>query len=856
MPDRTVPPTGLPVEDVVGEVRSAMEDPGRAVLVAPPGAGKTTVVPLRLLDTPWLGSQRIVVLEPRRLAARAAARRMAELIGEPVGRTVGYRTRDEKVVGAKTRIEVITEGILVRRLQRDPSLPGTGLVVLDEVHERNLVTDLSLALLLDAQRGLRPELRVLAMSATVDADRLAAVIGGDDGPAPVVHSDGRQHPVTLQWWPPEPRDRLETQVARVVARALATDDEGDVLVFLPGAAEIGRAVRAMGGLSAAGGPVDVRPLYGALPTAEQDRALAPSPPGRRRVVVATDIAESSLTVAGVRIVVDAGLVRGPRFDPGRGLTRLTTTDASRAAADQRAGRAGRLGPGTAHRLWSEADHAKRRAFPEPEIELTDLAGLALEVAAWGSSPDELAFLDPPPSRAWDEASALLETLGALDRQGRPTAVGRAMVDLPLHPRLARMVVDADAVGQGWAASVIAAVLDERDVLAGRRHERPTDLAPRVAAVAGGNADADRAGGGTADGSVAGGTARASGPAASAARRRAKEIARRVGAHRSPVDLDGVGPLVALAFPDRVAQARGSGRFRLRGGGGGWVAETDPLAGAEFLAVAELDVATGDGPIRMAALLDEADVRALAGGDSEGVTTLWWDPAADDLRVRRETRVGALVLDTATSRPEPGEDTTAALLDRVRATDGGVLGWSRGARAVQQRLQFLHGREPARWPDVSDEALMADLDGWVGPYLAGATGRRDLEGLDLAMVLRSGLEHQARRDLDRLAPVQVELANGRRLRVDYGAEAGPTASARVQDLYGTGEHPTVADGAVPLVVELLSPAQRPVQVTADLPGFWTGTWHDVRKEMAGRYPKHDWPSDPLDASPPAPRHRRR
>ncbi|MCU1498307.1 MAG: putative ATP-dependent helicase, partial [Acidimicrobiales bacterium] len=572
-----MPPTDLPVEAVVGDVRQALGDTGHAVLVAPPGAGKTTVVPIRLLAEPWLADQRIVVLEPRRLAARAAARRMAELLGEPVGRTVGYRTRDERVVSRDTHLEVITEGILVRRLQSDPSLDGTGLVVLDEVHERNLVTDLSLAFLLDARRSLRPDLRVLAMSATVDAGRLATTLGGAGGTAPVVASDGRQHPVALRWWPPEPRDRPEQHAARVVARALAAEPEGDVLVFLPGAAEIGRVARALTGLP---DTIDVRPLYGALPVPEQDRALAPSPAGRRRVVLATDIAESSLTVAGVRIVVDAGLVRSPRFDAGTGLTRLVTSAASRAAADQRSGRAGRLGPGVAHRLWSAGEHGTRPAFPEPEIAVVDLAALVLEVAVWGGGVGELPFLDPPPARAWAEGRTLLRSLGALDDAGRPTATGRAMVDLPLHPRLARMVVDGGDGGRpggGWAAAVVAAVLDERDVLGGRRDERVADLAERVAVV-----DGDRDGPAT------------NRDAVRSARRRSKELGRRLDRRPGRIDPTALGPLIALAYPDRIAQARGGGRFRLRGGGGGWLPDTDPLASAPYLAVADLDVGTGDG----------------------------------------------------------------------------------------------------------------------------------------------------------------------------------------------------------------------------------------------------------------------
>ncbi len=837
--------TGLPVEEVAGDVVDALREHGVAVLVAPPGAGKTTVVPLWLLADPVLGAGRIVVLEPRRLAARAAARRLAEILGEPVGRRVGYRTRDERVGGRDVRVEVITEGILVRRLQADPSLEGTSVVVLDEVHERNLVTDLSLAMLADVRSSLRPDLAVLAMSATVDAERVAAGLAGDGARAPVIHSDGRQHPVDVVWWPPGPRDRELDHVARSVARVLSERPEGDVLVFLPGAGEIGRVARSLATMVP--GTVDVYPLHGSLPPAEQDRALAPSAPGRRRVVLATDIAESSLTVDGVRIVVDAGAARSPRYDPGTGLTRLVTRPAAQASADQRAGRAGRLGPGMAVRLWSEAEHRLRPRFAEPEIAVVDLASLALELAVWGSDPEDLALPDQPPTAAWDEARALLRELDALTAEGRPTRAGRAMAGLPLHPRLARMVVAAHERGQGWGAAVLAAVLDERDVLGGRRDERSADLADRVAVVAGGR---EARSGGT--------------PAAALARRRAGEIARRIGTSKGDVDPTELGPVVALAYPDRIAQARGAGRFRLRDGGGGWLPETDPLAAAPFLAVADLDAADrldhrsgADGRIRMAAALDRSDVEALLADQIESVTHTRWDRERNDLRRTRETRAGAIALHVAEGPAEPGDEAVAALLERVEATRGAVLRWSDAARSLQARVTMLR-RHDDTWPDLGDDALFAGgaPAEWLGPFLVGAAGRKDLEAVDLHVALRSRLDHHRQRDLDRLLPRSFTLPSGRALTIDYSGE-GPSIAARAQDLYGTTEHPTVMDGRVPLVVHLLSPAGRPVQVTADLPGFWAGTWREVRKEMAGRYPRHHWPVDPATAAPgrrPTPRRR--
>jgi ATP-dependent helicase HrpB len=822
------------VEVVVPDVARALRGGGTAVLVAPPGAGKTTVVPLRLLDAPWLGQQRIVVLEPRRLAARAAATRMAELLGEPLGRTVGFRTRDERVGGADVRIEVVTEGILVRRLQSDPSLDGTGLVVLDEVHERNLVTDLSLAMVADARSGLRPDLRVLAMSATVDAERFARVLAVDSAPAPVIRSDGRTFPVAIHHRPPGARDRADAHVARVVGAAIAEHLEGDVLVFLPGAAEIRRVADRLGAPGALPASVDVRPLFGALSPADQDAALAPSPAGRRRVVLATDIAESSLTVAGVRIVVDGGLVRVPRFDPASGMTRLQTEPASVASADQRAGRAGRLGLGVAYRAWDVADGARRGRFPVPEISVADLAGFVLELAVWGATADQVPLVEPPPAGALAQAGALLAELGALDDRGRPTSRGRAMAALPVHPRLAAMVLAGEAEGVGWTAAILAALLEERDLVRGRPDERPADLVPRMQAVTGaGGLDVDRG-------------------AVRTAKRRAEQLARRAGIAKGDLAAEAVGPLVAAAYPERIGQASGAG-YRLRGGGGGQLPGTDPLATSPYLAVALVEPGPRGPRIALAAAITEVEVRGALGDDVAEVAALHWDAERDDLRVRTEQRSGALVLEAKEGPAAPGPAATAALLERVRATGGGVLRWTPGARALQGRLAFLHGLRPDAWPDVSDATLLATLDDWLTPLLPGASGRRDLERVDLAQALRAGLDHHDRVALDRLAPTSFASADGRSIAIDYH-DGTPRSSARVQDLYGLTAHPMVGDGAVPVVVELLSPARRPVQVTADLPGFWAGSWREVRKEMAGRYPKHDWPADPASATPSRPRRR--
>jgi len=812
---------------VVAPVRTALADRGVAVLQAEPGAGKTTVVPLRLLAEPWLEGGRIVMLEPRRLATRAAGRRMAELLGEAVGGTVGYRTRDERHVGQATRIEVVTEGILTRRLQADPSLPGTALVVFDEVHERHLQTDLALALTLDARRGLRPDLRILAMSATLEATRLAALLGGDREPAPVVSSPGRTHPVDVRWRPRGPRDRPLDAVAGAVQAALAADP-GDVLVFLPGAAAIRTVGRLLRDLPA---DVDVRPLHGSLRPEDQDLALAPSPPGRRRVVLSTDIAESSLTVDGVTIVVDGGEVRRPRHDARSGLSRLQTTSSSRASADQRAGRAGRLGPGVAYRLWSPGEHATRRAHAEPEIRSADLADLALELAVWGAAAEQLPFLDPPPPTALTEAEELLARLGAVDDAGRPTPDGRAMVDLPLHPRLAHMVVH----DHSYLACVLASLLEERDPLRGRPEELEADIVERVRLVV----DPKRR------------HPRLDEAARQTVRRRSRELARRAGvADRAPATVDpaAVGPVLALAYPDRIGQNRGRSRFRLRSGRGVAVADHDPLATEAFLVVADLMPPArdqADDRVRLAAALDERDIERVAGDDVVESTDLVWN-ARGELEQRRERRLDALVLQTSSGAAPAGPTTVAALAERVRDDGLDLVGWTDKARTLQERAGFARRFLGDPWPDVGDDALRASVDEWLVPLLGRATGRADLRKVDMLAVLRGRLGHRGH-ELDRVVPAKVAIASGRAVAVDYDTDP-PSIRVRAQELFGPSTHPAVADGRVPLTVEVLSPAGRPIQVTADLPGFWAGSWAAVRKDMISAYPKHDWPADPSAASP--------
>ena len=809
----------LPVVETFPALREALAVDRRAVLVAPPGAGKTTIVPLALLDEPWLAGRRILMLEPRRLATRAAARRMADLIGEPVGGTVGYQTRDERHVGADTRIEVVTEGILTRRLQGDPELPGVGIVIFDEVHERNLPTDLGLALVTDVVATLRPDLRLLAMSATPDTARLVDVLGD----APSIESDGRMHPVDLIWVPRGKRDRIEDATANAVLRALR-EQSGDVLVFLPGIGEITRTKAVLD--DALGPDVVVHPLAGALSPADQDRALAPSPPGRRRVVLSTDIAETSLTVDGVRVVVDSGLARAPRFDTRTGMSRLTTITTSRASADQRAGRAGRVGPGACYRLWSKIEHGSRPAHRSPEIDEVDLSGLALELAAWGTPADELAFVTPPPRKAMRAATELLTALGAIDAAGLPTEIGRRMLGLPVHPRLARMLV-AEPSPLGCALAVL---IDERDVLRGRPDDLPADLSLRLLVLAGrgGHDQADRG-------------------AVRRLRERAADLARRLRI-RFDVDLidaDRAGAVLLHAFPDRLAARRRPGQFQLRTGAGAWLPDTDPLASEAFLVAADLDGRRDRARIRLAAALDADDVAMTFGDEIDERVTVVWDDDRDDVVEQVERRLGSMRLGITTRRPAASDEVTAVLMRRARQTGLAVLGWSPASISLRRRVEFLHRTVGDPWPDWSVEHLGATLDEWLAPYLPGAVARRDLEQVDLATVLRSQLPWPEGTDLDRLAPPRLELPTGRSVPIDYTGDE-PSASVRVQDLFGTTTHPTA--GGRPIVLRLLSPADRPIQITSDLPGFWAGTWADVRKDLAGRYPKHQWPADPATAAP--------
>jgi ATP-dependent helicase HrpB len=814
--------TGLPIEEVIDELSAALAGDGAAVLQAEPGAGKTTVVPLRLLGEPWMDGGRMLLLEPRRVAARAAAARMAALLGERVGETVGISTRDERRVSAVTQIEVVTDGILTRRLQRDPSLDGVALVIFDEFHERHLQADLGLALTLDAREGLRPELRVLVMSATLDSGAVSVLLGD----APVVSSRGRSFPINLHWMPRRPNTRLEHGVTAAVHHALKRD-LGNVLVFLPGIGEIRAAIRALGGLAG----VDVLPLHGSLPAAEQDRALRAG--ARRRVIFATDIAESSVTVEGVTVVIDSGLARRPTFDPASGLSRVRIITTSHASADQRAGRAGRTAPGVAYRLWSESEHFGRPAWPDPEIAGADLAPLALELSAWGAPAEALRWLHPPPPGALAVATSLLIELGAL-ADGRPTNLGRRMLELPLHPRLARMMIEAPANGRRTAA-LLAAMLSERDIVrrGGPNSTDSADVSERLAALVGGGS-----------GSLAVDEA-----AVATVRRRADELLRRAKLSAGSSLAADPGPLLALGYPDRIAQSSGGARYRLRHGSGATLPEHDPLTGAGWLVAAEIEGADRanrmEGRIRLAAVLDREDVESIGGEGIATVVRVAWDDGVDDLRATTERVLDALVLGTVRTSAPAGPETTAVLVAHVVSTGLAPLGWSSAARILQARVGWTRAAFGEAWPACTDDALAADVDEWLTPLLERATCRADLQRVNMAGVIRSRLGGRVA-ELDRLVPNAVLLASGKSAPVAYDGEH-PRIAVRAQDLYGTAVHPTIANGRIPVTVEVLSPAGRPIQITGDLPGFWNGSWAAVRREMATRYPRHHWPDDPAAAA---------
>ena len=806
--------TPLPIDAALPELTAALAGNNASVLVAPPGAGKTTRVPLVLLDEAWAKDRKILVLEPRRLAARAAAARMASTLGEQVGGTVGLRVRFGSKVTRRTRIEVVTEGVFTRLVLDDPSLEGIAAVLFDEFHERSLDADLGLALARDVQQGLRPDLKLLVMSATLDGARVAALLGN----APAVRSEGRAFPVETRYVGRDVRAPIERQISEAVERALRAET-GSLLVFLPGAGEI-RRTETLLKERVADANVDIVALYGALDAREQDRAISPSPPGRRKVVLATSIAETSLTIEGVRVVIDSGLSRVPRYEPDVGLTRLETVRVSRAAADQRRGRAGRTEPGVCYRLWDEPQTGSLEPFTRPEVLSADLSSFVLDLAQWGATdPSKLAFLDAPPNAALSEARALLFELGAIDAEGRITEEGRKLRALPLPPRLARMVVDAATEGAGELAATIAAVLTERGLGgddAALQHRLDQFRRDR--------------------------SRRADDARAMVKRWTETANATRENGGHSP------GSLLALAYPDRIAKNRGGGNgaFLLASGRGGIVEPSSPLAREAFLVVAELTGAAAASRIVLAAAITLAEIEARFAGQIKDRETVNFDVATASLRARRSRRLGALILAEQTKPVAVDADSARLLAEGIAGLGVHKLPWSKAQLQFRNRVNFLRRAEGEPWPDVSDDALSRNSVEWLAPFLTGKTALSQIGTDDLAAVLDALLPWNLRKRLDAEAPTHFSAPSGSQVPIDYEAEEGPKLAIRVQELFGLGVHPTIAGGRVPLLIELLSPAHRPVQVTRDLPGFWRGSYKDVRTDLRGRYPKHPWPDDPLAA----------
>lgn len=815
----------LPIDAVLGDLATCLQNSRNAVLVAPPGAGKTTRVPLALLEAPWLAGRKILVLEPRRLAARAAAERMARTLGEALGETVGLRARMASRTGPRTRIEVITEGVFTRMILDDPALEKVGAILFDEFHERSLDADLGLALALDAQNALREDLRLVVMSATLDGARVAGLLGE----APVIESEGRAFSVETKYLGRSSGRRIEEQMVEAILRALRCE-AGSILAFLPGQGEI-RRVEEQLGEALRGTGVLVAPLYGAMDFAAQERAIAPTAPGTRKVVLATAIAETSLTIEGVRIVVDCGLMRVPRYEVDHGVTRLETVRVSRASADQRRGRAGRTEPGICYRLWDEPQTQSLLPFNEAEIRSQDLSGLVLDCAEWGVTDlATLAWLDPPPAAALGAARDGLLALGALDAEGRITLLGRQLRALPLPPRLARMILAAATFGEDTArlAALIAALLVERG-LGGN----DPDLLTRLEQFR-----RDRSRRGDEMRRLASGWAKTAfaGPP-------------------KKVTEDHVSPphLLALAFPDRIAKARGGGgQFLLASGRGAYLDPTEALARAPYLVVAEMQGGAAATRILLAAAATEEDVLAIAGPRVTTRDELVFDRAAAAVRKRRVRSLDALTLSSETRAVEPGDEVQRLLAEGVAALGIDKLPWSKAQLQLRDRVGFVRAAEgqSAGWPDLSDTALAREVSVWLQPFLAGRTRLQEISAADLDAALEVLLPFQLRRRLEIEAPTHFEAPTGNRHAIDYEGPGAPSLSIRVQELFGVTAHPAIANGRLPLTLNLLSPAHRPIQITRDLPGFWAGSWKAVKSEMKGRYPRHPWPDDPANAAPTA------
>lgn len=807
----------FPVNEVLEPLTQALERNNRAILCAPPGAGKTTIAPLHLLDASWLEGRKIILLEPRRLAARAAASRMADLLGEEPGGCVGYRMRLDNRISARTRIEVVTEGVFTRMILDDPELTGVGLVIFDEFHERSLDADFGLALALDSQAALREDLRLLVMSATLDVEKVGTLL---DNP-PVIVSEGRAYPVDIRYRDRPPGEPVEQAITRAICASLA-DEEGSILAFLPGQGEILRTAETLS--AKVGSDVAVVPLYGNLTQREQDQAIRPAPAGTRKVVLSTSIAETSITIDGVRIVIDSGLQRIPAYEPATGMTRLETVRVSRASADQRAGRAGRTEPGIAIRLWHQGQTASLAAHTAPQILASDLSGLVLDMAAWGvTEPSALRFADPPPAAAFKEARALLISLDAIGRQGLLTETGKLMRKLGLPPRLSAMVASA-ALRQPeatFAAAELAVLLTEQG-LGGNS----VDLEDRLRSFR-----SDRS------------------PRAQAARGLAGRIEAQVGGRSRPGGPSpSPGSLLIHAFPDRIALQRGGrGRFVMANGRGGEIDTENRLAGANMLVIADATGRAGRTRILSAAQISRADVDDGLPGAIVSGEQVYFDEASREVRARRSTRLGAIIFDEAPLARPSGPAAATVLAEGLRKLGLQALNFGKETAQLRARIGFLHRSLGEPWPDLGDQALLDRLDDWFTPFQNDTRGLNDVSQASLRDGLLALLPHGAARELERLAPTHFETPAGQRHPIAYDGEE-PTLTVRVQELFGLKTHPVIGGGKLPLLLELTSPAHRPIQTTRDLPGFWAGSWKDVRADMRGRYPKHPWPENPADASP--------
>jgi ATP-dependent helicase HrpB len=819
-----MPAPPLPIESVLPDVRAAFDRHPNVVLSADPGAGKTTRVPLALLDLPWLANRKLLMLEPRRLAARRAATYMAEQLGERAGETVGYRMRGESRPG--TRIDVVTEGILTRLLHADPALEGTGLIIFDEFHERSIHADLGLAMALDVQEHLRNDLRILVMSATLDRLAVASLLGD----APVIASKGRVFPVATHYLGPPSVGKLEESVAAAVVRALR-ETPGDVLVFLPGQREIRRAETALAARELPEG-VRLYTLFGEASSAQQDEALAPARAGTRKVILSTSIAETSLTIEGVQAVVDAGLSRSARFDPRRGMSGLVTTPVSRAAADQRRGRAGRQGPGSCYRLWDERQHALLAEFAPAEILVTDLAPCCLDMARWGSAEGTgLKFLDPPPSAHLSQARDLLSRLGALTPHGTLTDHGRRMAELPVHPRFAHMLIRAQELGIGALACDVAALLEERDLLRGTG-DADVDLHSRWYRLHERGKGRDK-------------------QAVDRVRAQATRLRELLGGLPAAAKGDRIGVLVALAYPERVAKRRerDGTRYQLSGGTGGMLQKGSMLAREEYLAVADVDGVGTEVKIFLAEPLTEGEIREAFTKEIVTAEEVHWDERQEAIVARRVERFGAIEI-SSTARTPSAEVLERGMIEGIRAMGLGVLPWTDHARSLLVRSEWLRRAQlvGTEWPDMSEAHLLDALGEWLSPYLGGMTKRSHLSRLDMSRIIDAMLSFDQHRLLERLAPTHLTVPTGSRIPLSYAEGPHPVLAVRLQEMFGQTETPTVGGGRVAVMLHLLSPARRPLAVTQDLPSFWQNAYPEVRKEMRGRYPKHYWPENPLEAEP--------